>query len=69
MLPLLTVKETLLFSAKFRLKEMTPKERELRVENLMHELGLFHIAHSFVGYEKIKVSLVVKEKGYQLVLI
>jgi len=48
---------------------MTPKERELRVENLMHELGLFHVAHSFVGYEKIKVSLVVKEKGYQLVLI
>jgi ABC-type glutathione transport system ATPase component len=29
LLPLLTVKETLLFSAKFRLKEMTPKEREL----------------------------------------
>ncbi|AES91713.1 putative pigment precursor permease, P-loop containing nucleoside triphosphate hydrolase [Medicago truncatula] len=49
LLPLLTVKETLLFGAKFRLKEMTPKERELRVENLMQELGLFHVAHSFVG--------------------
>ncbi|KAK2387549.1 ABC-2 type transporter family protein [Trifolium repens] len=52
LLPLLTVKETLLFSAKFRLKEMTPKERELRVENLMQELGLFHVQDSFVGDEE-----------------
>ncbi|XP_061338848.1 ABC transporter G family member 23 [Gastrolobium bilobum] len=52
LLPLLTVKETLLFSAKFRLKEMTPKDRELRVESLMQELGLFHVADSFVGDEE-----------------
>lgn len=52
LLPLLTVKETLLFSAKFRLKEMTPKDRELRVESLMQELGLFHVANSFVGDEE-----------------
>lgn len=52
LLPLLTVKETLLFSAKFRLKQMTAKERELRVENLMQELGLFHVADSFVGNEE-----------------
>ncbi|KAJ1384095.1 P-loop containing nucleoside triphosphate hydrolase [Sesbania bispinosa] len=52
LLPLLTVKETLLFSAKFRLKEMTSKDRELRVESLMQELGLVHVADSFVGDEE-----------------
>ncbi|CAL5438006.1 unnamed protein product [Camellia sinensis] len=49
LLPLLTVYETLMFSAKFRLKSMTPKQREDRVEALMHEIGLFHVADSFVG--------------------
>lgn len=49
LLPLLTVKETLMFSAKFRLKEMTSQEREDRVEILMQELGLAHVADSFVG--------------------
>ncbi|CAL0311990.1 unnamed protein product [Lupinus luteus] len=49
LLPLLTVKETLLFSAKFRLKEITQKDREMRVESLMQELGLFHVADNFVG--------------------
>nr|KYP52347.1 ABC transporter G family member 23 [Cajanus cajan] len=52
LLPMLTVKETLLFSAKFRLKEMAPKDRELRVESLLQELGLFHVADSFVGDEE-----------------
>ena len=52
LLPLLTVKETLMFSAKFRLKEMNAKERELRVESLMQELGLLHVADSFVGDEE-----------------
>lgn len=51
LLPLLTVKETLMYSAKFRLKEMSAKEKEERVESLMHELGLFHVADSFVGDE------------------
>ncbi|XP_015958507.1 ABC transporter G family member 23 [Arachis duranensis] len=51
LLPLLSVKETLLFSAKFRLKEMTPKQRELRVESLMQDLGLSHVADTFVGNE------------------
>ncbi|BAT88987.1 hypothetical protein LR48_Vigan272s003600 [Vigna angularis] len=51
LLPMLTVRETLLFSAKFRLKEMTPKDRELRVESLLQELGLLHVADSFVGDE------------------
>ncbi|KAK9999313.1 hypothetical protein SO802_018916 [Lithocarpus litseifolius] len=52
LLPLLTVKETLMFGAKFRLKEMDAKERELRVESLMQELGLLHVADSFVGDEE-----------------
>ncbi|XWS28370.1 hypothetical protein CRYUN_Cryun25bG0062500 [Craigia yunnanensis] len=49
LLPLLTVRETLIFSAKFRLKEMSSKEKEQRVESLMQELGLLHVADSFVG--------------------
>lgn len=52
LLPLLTVKETLMFSAKFRLKEMNAKEREARVESLMQDLGLVHVADSFVGDEE-----------------
>ncbi|CAI9766250.1 unnamed protein product [Fraxinus pennsylvanica] len=52
LLPLLTVKETLMFSAKFRLKEMSDRERVDRVEGLMQELGLFHVADSFVGDEE-----------------
>ncbi|KAF9665784.1 hypothetical protein SADUNF_Sadunf16G0159700 [Salix dunnii] len=51
LLPLLTVKETLMLSAMFRLNEMSSKEREERVENLMHERGLFHVAYCFVGDE------------------
>ncbi|KAK4419021.1 ABC transporter G family member 23 [Sesamum alatum] len=47
--PLLTVKETLMFSAKFRLKELSAREREARVEGLMQELGLVHVADGFVG--------------------
>lgn len=50
--PLLTVRETLSFSAKFRLKEMSAQEREDRVEALMHELGLSHVADGFVGDEE-----------------
>lgn len=49
LLPLLTVKETLMFSAKFRLKQMSTKEKEERVDSLMHELGLKHVSDSFVG--------------------
>ncbi|KAE8692936.1 ABC transporter G family member 23 [Hibiscus syriacus] len=49
LLPVLTVRETLTFSAKFRLKEMSSKEKEERVESLMQELGLLHVGDSFVG--------------------
>ncbi|KAL5766301.1 hypothetical protein ACOSP7_016918 [Xanthoceras sorbifolium] len=52
LLPLLTVKETLMFSAKFRLKSVSKKEKEERVESLMYELGLKHVADSFVGDEE-----------------
>ncbi|KAL8262741.1 hypothetical protein R6Q59_024090 [Mikania micrantha] len=51
LLPLLTVKETLMYSAKFRLKDMSSKEKEERVECLVHELGLVHVRDSFVGDE------------------
>lgn len=50
--PLLTVRETLMFSAKFRLKEMSARDREDRVDGLMQELGLMHVADAFVGDEE-----------------
>ncbi|KAK6120325.1 hypothetical protein DH2020_046016 [Rehmannia glutinosa] len=50
--PLLTVKETLMFSAKFRLKEASSQERDVRVNGLMQELGLMHVADSYVGDEE-----------------
>ncbi|KAL4561289.1 hypothetical protein LXL04_033453 [Taraxacum kok-saghyz] len=51
LLPLLTVKETLMYSAKFRLTEMSSKEKEHRVECLIHELGLVHVRNSYIGDE------------------
>lgn len=50
--PLLTVRETLMFSAKFRLKELSDRDREDRVDGLMQELGLIHVADAFVGDEE-----------------
>ncbi|GAB4835283.1 ABC transporter G member 23 [Ancistrocladus abbreviatus] len=52
LLPLLTVKETLMFSAKFRVKNISAKEREERVECIMQELGLLHVSNTFVGDEE-----------------
>ncbi|XP_043693707.1 ABC transporter G family member 23 [Telopea speciosissima] len=54
LLPLLTVKETLMFSAKFRLRGLNSKEQEQRVEYLMQELGILHVADSFVGDEETR---------------
>ncbi|XP_042481642.1 ABC transporter G family member 23 [Macadamia integrifolia] len=54
LLPLLTVKETLMFSAKFRLRGMNSREQEQRVEYLMQELGILHVADSFVGDEETR---------------
>ena len=52
LLPLLTVRETLMFMAKLRLRELGSEEIEERVERLMQELGLVHVADSFVGDEE-----------------
>lgn len=52
LLPLLTVRETLMFMAKLRLTALGSEEKEERVERLMQELGLFHVADSFVGDEE-----------------
>ncbi|XP_010031724.2 ABC transporter G family member 23 [Eucalyptus grandis] len=52
LIPLLTVKETLMYSAKFRLRGMSQKKREERVEGLVQELGLTHAADTFVGDEE-----------------
>lgn len=49
LLPLLTVKETLMYSAKFSLRDSTAKEREERVESLLKDLGLVLVQDSFVG--------------------
>ncbi|XP_066364063.1 ABC transporter G family member 23-like [Miscanthus floridulus] len=50
LLPLLTVRETILFAARFRLRgAATAGERRERVEALMQELGLSEVADSYVG--------------------
>ncbi|PWZ17785.1 ABC transporter G family member 23 [Zea mays] len=50
LLPLLTVRETILFAARFRLRAAaTAAERNERVEALMQELGLSDVADSYVG--------------------
>ncbi|KAJ3241698.1 hypothetical protein HDU81_011022 [Chytriomyces hyalinus] len=50
LLPSLTVRETLYFSAKLRLPEsMGVKEKMGRVDEVLETLGLSHVAHSRVG--------------------
>lgn len=49
--PLLTVEETLMFSAKLRLK-LPSSQLAARVESLIQELGLSHVAGARVGDEK-----------------
>ncbi|KAF6989990.1 hypothetical protein CFC21_007256, partial [Triticum aestivum] len=50
LLPLLTVRETILFAARFRLgSSVTARERHERVEALMQELRLSEVADSYVG--------------------
>ncbi|CAN6347034.1 unnamed protein product [Urochloa humidicola] len=50
LLPLLTVRETILFAARFRLRDAaTASDRLGRVEALMQELGLSDVAESYVG--------------------
>lgn len=52
LLPLLTVRETLMFRAKFQLRQLNSKERKNRVDTLLQELGLLQVADSFVGDEE-----------------
>ncbi|ELR18266.1 ABC2 type transporter superfamily protein [Acanthamoeba castellanii str. Neff] len=50
MLDTLTVRETLSFAARLKLpSRMTSEQKERRVDEVMKELGLEHIAHSKVG--------------------
>ncbi|KAJ3066124.1 hypothetical protein HDU98_010549 [Podochytrium sp. JEL0797] len=50
LLPSLTVRETLLFSARLRLAEgMSDKEKQERVQEVINTLGLSHVANSRVG--------------------
>jgi ABC-type multidrug transport system ATPase subunit len=51
--PMLTVKETLMYSARLRLPRVVPmKEKAARVDALMAELGLGHVAATRVGNEQ-----------------
>nr|PNR49114.1 hypothetical protein PHYPA_011010 [Physcomitrium patens] len=53
--PMLTVQETLLYSARLRLPPVVPiTEKLARVEALMTELGLSHVAGSRIGDENIR---------------
>jgi ATP-binding cassette subfamily G (WHITE) protein 2 len=51
--PLLTVEETLMFSAKLRLR-LPPAELSSRVKSLLEELGLSHVARARVGDERVR---------------
>ncbi|KAB1210548.1 ABC transporter G family member 5 [Morella rubra] len=51
--PLLTVEETLLFSAKLRLR-LPQSELSSRVKSLIQELGLSHIAGARVGDDRVR---------------
>lgn len=55
LLPLLTVKETLMFSARFRLPpSLSKEEKEAKVEALLAELGLVHVSNTRIGDESIR---------------
>lgn len=51
--PLLTVEETLMYSAKLRLK-LPEKELSVRVRALMQELGLSHVAGGRIGDDRVR---------------
>ncbi len=53
--PMLTVEETLLYSARLRLRSTVPLvEKRARVEALMTELGLTHVAKTRIGNESVR---------------
>ncbi|CAK7354850.1 unnamed protein product [Dovyalis caffra] len=51
--PLLTVEETLMFSAKLRLR-LPRDQMSSKVKSLMHELGLDHVAMTRVGDDRVR---------------
>ncbi|KAK9292245.1 hypothetical protein L1049_020209 [Liquidambar formosana] len=51
--PLLTVEETLMFSAKLRLR-LPPSQLSSRVKSLIGELGLGHVAGARVGDDRVR---------------
>ncbi|OVA03637.1 ABC transporter-like [Macleaya cordata] len=51
--PLLTVEETLMFSAKLRLR-LLPSQLNSRVKALIQELGLGHVAKARVGDDRVR---------------
>ncbi|EEF46051.1 ATP-binding cassette transporter, putative [Ricinus communis] len=51
--PLLTVEETLMFSAKLRLR-LPHSQLRSRVKSLVHELGLDHVATTRVGDDRVR---------------
>ncbi|PSS26618.1 ABC transporter G family member 5 like [Actinidia chinensis var. chinensis] len=51
--PLLTVEETLMFSAKLRLRLPQPQQRS-KVKSLVQELGLDHVANARVGDDRVR---------------
>ncbi|KAK9058280.1 hypothetical protein SSX86_023120 [Deinandra increscens subsp. villosa] len=51
--PLLTVEETLTFTAKLRMN-LTRPELNSRVKSLIHELGLSHVANTRVGDDRVR---------------
>lgn len=51
--PLLTVEETLMFSAKLRLR-LPQAELSTRVKSLVHELGLDHVSMARVGDDRVR---------------
>ena len=51
--PLLTVEETLMFSAKLRLR-LPPAELSSRVKSLIQELGLSHVTRARVGDDRVR---------------
>ncbi|XP_057421696.1 ABC transporter G family member 5 [Lotus japonicus] len=51
--PLLTVEETMMFSAKLKLK-LPPEQLHSRVKSLIQELGLDHVAGTRIGDERVR---------------
>jgi ABC-type multidrug transport system ATPase subunit len=50
MLPTLTVRETIMFSANLRLPEsISLFEKKARVEEVLHMLGLAHVGNTIIG--------------------